>query len=115
MATVHTFPLSQREQAPVAFMDAGRLSLHVETIAQELFAASLTAAGVPQTDWRLASSATQLVFREAASIAILRLQSAPNAIAMAHVRMFHGGDAGEAAVETYHRELVKHAPITGGL
>ena len=105
-------------QAPphVPFFCAGQLSLHVDTIARVICQASLTAAGLPSepSAWDQASPATRSTFREHAIVAVLRTNAAVNAIALSHARMFHGGGQAEAAIDTYHRELVKHAPIVGG-
>jgi hypothetical protein len=101
----------------LSFATAAQISLHVETIALLLFTATVAPAAGPcvTVTWDQVSPTTRDVFRQHAQIAVLRLNGVVNAVALAHVRMFHNGAAGEAAIETYDRELLRHAPMTGGL
>lgn len=108
--------IARRSAAPSpthTLATACQFSLHVDAIARELFAASLVAAGLPRdaATWELVTQQTRETFRENATVAILQMQPGVNAVARAHVRLYDGERA-DQAIDTYRRELLKHAPTT---
>ncbi len=106
-------PAPSSEVPQISFLSAGQLSLHVDTIARELFAASIAAARVPAPLWAAVSPDVQARFRRHAEVAILRMNGVVSAVALARVRLLHG-TVGEKAIDAYFDELVKHTPVLGG-
>lgn len=105
-------PAPKQTAAIISLNVALNRSLHVETIAKALFAATIASAMVPDQVWAQIPAHARELFFQHAEVAMLRLNSSVNAVALAHVGLEYG-PAGEAAVAKYYTELVKHQPTTG--